>query len=170
MSVIFNVSPLLIKTRNSRWAVKYILDACNARLSKWFQDLSVNLHNKVNIQKQQEKWITKILSYVMPSLEPRRDEERYLKSVMELTQGRVKTWYDIKSQTINIYSIFFTNLHFLHKSRYSHLPQWESEVNSCAVFYWVLKLFYGRFRMFEGICCSNFLATFLKKIYFLCSI
>lgn len=33
----------------------------------------------------------KILSYVMSSLEPRRDEERYLKSVMELTQGRVKT-------------------------------------------------------------------------------
>lgn len=33
----------------------------------------------------------KILSYVMPSLEPRRDEVRYLKSVMELTQGRVKT-------------------------------------------------------------------------------
>lgn len=33
----------------------------------------------------------KILSHVMPSLEPRRDEERYLKSVMELTQGRVKT-------------------------------------------------------------------------------
>lgn len=33
----------------------------------------------------------KILSYVMPSLEPRRDEERYLKSVMELRQGRVKT-------------------------------------------------------------------------------
>lgn len=65
----------------------------------------------------------KILSYVMPSVEPRRDEERYLKSVMELRQGRVKTLYDIKSQTINIYSIFFTNLHCLHKSRYSHLPQ-----------------------------------------------
>lgn len=167
MSVIFNVSPLLVKTRNSRWAVKYILDVCNARLSKWFQDLSVNLHTKVNFQKWQEKWIMKILSYVMPSLEPRRDEERYLKSVMELSKGRVKTWYDIKSQTINIYSIFFTEF---DKSRYSHLPQWESEVNSCAVFYWALKLFYGRFRMFEGICCSNFPATFLKKIYFLCSI
>lgn len=32
----------------------------------------------------------KILSYVMPSLEPRRDKEKYLTSVMELRQGRVK--------------------------------------------------------------------------------
>ena len=31
------------------------------------------------------------IKLVTPSLEPRRDEERYLKSVMELTQGRVKT-------------------------------------------------------------------------------